>query len=168
MNNKVVTTAAKAIFNLGIPVCRFNFRGVGRSSGSFAQGDAETLDFVQICRLWQAIFPQAQLLLSGFSFGSYVAYRAAQLLQPRGLLLIAPPVFRFDFQFEKGIERPNLILMGDKDEVVSPVDVKDFAESFNPAIPIEWFADTGHFFHGRLIALREAVENWVKQCQNPN
>ena len=80
MMNKVVTTTAKAIFNFSIPVLRFNFRGVGKSIGQFDQGNAETEDMLCLIRTWRQHFPEAKLLLSGFSFGSFVAYRAAQII----------------------------------------------------------------------------------------
>ncbi len=168
MNNKVVTTAAKALFNLGIPVCRFNFRGVGLSSGAFDQGEGETGDFLELCEAWRLMFPKAKFLFLGFSFGSYIAYRAAQSQDVLGLLLIAPPVFRFNFKFDIGLRAPELILMGDCDEVVAPEDVSKFAQAFSPSLPILWFEQTGHFFHGRLVELRSAVTDWAKQCLNLN
>jgi len=164
MNNKVVTTTAKTIFNLNIPVLRFNFRGVGKSQGSFDHGNAETLDMLYIVQEWQKVYPNAKLLLSGFSFGSFIAFKVAQLCEVQGLLLIAPPVFRFDFNLTQITTLPDLILMGNQDEVVSPEDVKVFADSFSPPVPIDWFPETGHFFHGKLIALRESIETWIKLC----
>lgn len=164
MHNKVVTTAAKALFNQGIPVCRFNFRGVGQSAGVFDHGVGETDDYIALARAWKRIYPQAECLFLGFSFGAYVAYLAAQREQPKSLLLIAPPIFRFDFKFSPGPKRPDLILMGEQDEVVAPKDVLQFVQAFDPAVEIQWFAQTSHFFHGRLVELRTAVEQWAQQC----
>lgn len=164
MMNKVVTTTAKAIFNLSIPVLRFNFRGVGKSIGQFDQGNAETEDMLCLIRTWRQHFPEAKLLLSGFSFGSFVAYRAAQIIIPHGLLLIAPPVYRFDFNPSKMQKRPDLILMGEADEVVSAQDVGQFARSFVPPIPTIWLPETGHYFHGKLLDLRELVMQWTNTC----
>lgn len=168
MNNKVVTTTAKALFFANIPVIRFNFRGVGKSQGEFDNGHGETEDMLYLIHEWRKIYPHAKLLLAGFSFGSFIAFKAAQLTQVLGLLLIAPPVFRFDFKLEQLKFVPDLILMGDNDEVVSPKDVKDFADSCSPEIEIKWFEDTGHFFHGKLIILREAVESWINLCLAKN
>ena len=44
MENKVVTTLARALHDTGIPTLRFNFRGVGASAGTFDQGIGETAD----------------------------------------------------------------------------------------------------------------------------
>lgn len=164
MNNKVVTTSAKAIYSLNIPVIRFNFRGVGQSQGKFDHGVGESNDMLYLLKSWQAIYPEAKIILSGFSFGSYVATLAAQHIQCQSLILIAPPVGRFDFEKQEIIRHPDVILMGTQDEVVEPSAVESFAKSFHPNVPIEWFADTTHFFHGRLIALRDVITRWIEKC----
>lgn len=161
MNNKVVTTTAKKFVDMHIPVIRFNFRGVGASQGVFDHGIGETDDMLYLIGLWKALYPQSKLILSGFSFGSYVAARAAQVVACALLVLIAPPVARFQFQPQS---MPSVILMGDADEVVDPQDVRVFAESVMPPIPIEWFADTGHFFHGKLLLLKDVLDKWVNTC----
>lgn len=164
MNNKVVTTTAKAIYALNIPVLRFNFRGVGLSQGEFDQGIGESLDMLYLLKSWQAIYPKAKILLSGFSFGSYVATLAAQAIECQSLILIAPPVGRFDFEKKLMVRHPDVILMGTQDEVVEPNAVDSFAKSFQPDVPIEWFEETTHFFHGRLIALRDVMTKWINKC----
>lgn len=164
MMNKVVTTTAKAIFNQSIPVLRFNFRGVGQSIGHFDHGIGETQDLLLLIQAWQGLYPKARVLLSGFSFGSYVAYRAAQVTGVAGLLLIAPPVFRFSFELNHVNRVPDAIIMGRNDEVVEAKEVLQFANSFTPAIPTFWFEETGHFFHGKLLELRDAVSQWVQTC----
>lgn len=164
MMNKVVTTTAKAIVNQSIPVLRFNFRGVGQSIGHFDHGTGETQDLLQIIKMYKRLYPQAKVLLSGFSFGSFVAYRAAQLTPVEGLLLIAPPVFRFSFEIENLIRAPDAIIMGTDDEVVDVNEVNRFAHLFKHDIPIVWFPETGHFFHGKLLELRDVVSNWVETC----
>jgi alpha/beta superfamily hydrolase len=168
MNNKVVTTTAKAIYALNIPVLRFNFRGVGQSDGAFDHGIGESADMLYLIKSWQTLFPNAKLLLSGFSFGSYVATLAAQQSDCQLLVLIAPPVGRFGFETKQIIRHPDVILMGTDDEVVEPKAVEDFALSFQPPVPIEWFEDTSHFFHGKLIALRDVITNWVNKCLSEN
>ncbi len=44
LDNKVAQTLAKTFYALGYASVRFNFRGVGRSEGSFDEGIGETDD----------------------------------------------------------------------------------------------------------------------------
>lgn len=152
MQNKVVTTLAKVFKNLGIPSLRFNFRGVGASEGLYDAGLGESDDMLDLAGLCQKALPQAQLLFAGFSFGSFVAYRAAAQMDHGLLLTVAPPVNHFDFTTFPEDPAPWILVQGDEDEVISAHLVLDFAEPRN--ISVVRFADTGHFFHGKLIDLQ--------------
>ena len=162
MNNKVVTTTGRQLLILQIPVIRFNFRGVGASAGEFDHGIGETEDLLHIIRLWQHAFPNARWILAGFSFGSFVAFRAAQIIKPDYLLLIAPPVHRFTYELAQDVFAPTVIFQGSDDEVVPAEEVAEFAKRFNPDVAVEWFPETGHFFHGKLLDLKAAINKWIK------
>ncbi len=152
MQNKVVTTLARVFRDLGIPSLRFNFRGVGASYGAYDAGIGESEDMLVLVRSIQVIFPDITCLFAGFSFGSFVAYRAAAQM-PHGLLLtVAPPVNHFNFTaFEKN-PKPWIVAQGDEDEVVPAELVLEFAS--NREIEVLEFAETGHFFHGKLTAFK--------------
>ncbi len=75
MHNKVVYQAAKALDSLGIPVLRFNFRGVGASEGGYDHGRGEEDDVRAALDYLAAEFPSVPLLASGFSFGAWVGLR---------------------------------------------------------------------------------------------
>ena len=161
MHNKVVTTTAKALLHRQVPIIRFNFRGVGQSAGQFDHGIGETDDVLHLLNVWQQAYPQARIILTGFSFGSFVAFRAAQTVLPAYLLLIAPPVHRFAYQLSQDTYRPTVIFQGSDDEVVPAAEVDAFAKCFCPELPIEWFTATGHFFHGKLLDLKAAIDKWI-------
>lgn len=159
MNNKVVTTLARALRQLGLTTIRFNFRGVGQSEGRYADAIGETDDLLAIIAWLNKVRPQNKLWLAGFSFGSYVAYRAAsQIASVAQLISVAPPVHHFDFASLPQPECPWLVLQGDKDEVVPPALVFEWVDSLIVKPELLVFKDVGHFFHGRLIELRERVE----------
>lgn len=164
MNNKVVTTTAKTFLQLNYPVIRFNFRGVGQSEGVFDNGIGETDDMVFLIELWQKAYPQSSCLLAGFSFGSFVAFRAAQKVKSCGLILIAPPVKRFHYDLQDLSVAPTVIFLGDSDELITIDEVHDFAKSFIPETPLECFEQTGHFFHGKLMVLRDSLIKWEASC----
>ena len=163
MNNKVVTTMARAFRELGIPSLRFNFRGVGSSEGVFDNGIGESEDMLILARLWASSFPNNQFIFAGFSFGSYVAYRAAAQYPHQLLLSIAPPVERYDYASFSPAPAVWHILQGDSDEVVEFEGVLTFAAESTPSLPVHQFSDTGHFFHGKLLELRAALMDITRE-----
>lgn len=160
MQNKVVTTMARAFKEKQIASIRFNFRGVGQSAGVYDNGVGESEDMMHLARLWKEQFPECRLLFAGFSFGSYVSYRAAAQMDSQLLISIAPPVHHYDYrQFAAPL--PWHIIQGDEDDVV-PLDVVEtFVQQFSPPLPLYRFAETGHFFHGKLLELKEVVQTII-------
>lgn len=154
MENKVAVTLAKTFAELGCVTLRFNFRGVGASEGEYSGGDGETEDLLAVVQYAQAQFgEELPLLLSGFSFGGYVAARAAQRLQPRHLVLAAPAVGRFAMP---AVPPHTLVIHGEQDEVVPLADALDWARPQH--LPLVVLPACGHFFHGRLTQLRDIVK----------
>ena len=159
MENKVVTTLAKTFVELGCVALRFNFRGVGASAGEFDDGDGEVEDVLAVVRHARQEYGDLPLILSGFSFGGYVQARAAQQLHPQHIVLIAPAVGRFAMP---DVPANTLVIHGDMDEVVELQKVLQWAHPQN--LPIIVLAGAGHFFHGKLIQLKEIVlEHFGKQ-----
>src|SRR6185312_3588573 len=157
MQNKVAYMLARAFNDMGALSLRFNFRGVGRSAGSFDHGIGETGDALTAIDWLSSQHPGLPLWLGGFSFGSYVALRAQSQRQVVRLVTVAPAVERFD---TGGIVLPDcpwLLVQGDADDVVSPQAVLGWARGLAKPPRILEMSGAGHFFHGRLNELREAV-----------
>jgi uncharacterized protein len=152
MDNKVVTTLTKAFVELGYATLRFNFRGVGASDGSYDEGNGETLDAIAAANYLRGEFPNLPLLLAGFSFGGYVQARAAAELNPQQMILIAPAVGRFAMP---NVPANTLLVHGDLDEVVSINDLLHWAQPQHLAVVV--LAGASHFFHGRLVQLKQIV-----------
>lgn len=152
MQNKVVTTLVRVFKELGIASLRFNFRGVGASAGVYDAGIGESEDMLQLSAQCQQAFPEAVLCFAGFSFGSYVAYRAAAVCPHAVLVTVAPPVHHYDYTEWVLKAAPWLIVQGDEDDVVPLSLVLEFAAK--NALPVLEFPQAGHFFHGQLIALK--------------
>jgi alpha/beta superfamily hydrolase len=171
MHNKVVTMLERSFVELGLATVRFNFRGIGRSDGEYDDGVGETDDLVAVAEWVRTQRPGDVLWLAGFSFGAYVALRASARLAPAQLVLVAPPVGRWDFD---AIERPGcpiLIVQGDADDIVDADAVRAWARRLAEAGPPEpnlvAMPETGHFFHRRLLDLRGAVKNGVRETLPP-
>jgi uncharacterized protein len=162
MNNKVVTTLARAVHEQGVATIRFNYRGVGASAGSFDDGEGELLDSLAVVAWGREHWPDADAWLAGFSFGGYIALKASTT---RGvgriekLVTVAPALGR-NFGSVREISVPNcpwLIVQGDADEVINPVVNIDWAGRIKPAPQLVVLPGVGHYFHGQLGALRDAV-----------
>jgi alpha/beta superfamily hydrolase len=162
LTNKVVHTLARAFTEVGMPSLRFNFRGVGRSAGSYDEGRGEVQDVLAAVRYGRERWPQARLWLAGFSFGAAVAVQASSVAQPAGLVAVAPAVDRLDVAAVMPAS-PWLVLLGDADDVVSPQRMLQWAQGLRPAPVTQVLAGAGHYFHGRLPELRERVTAFLNQ-----
>jgi alpha/beta superfamily hydrolase len=170
LHNKVAFTMSRAFYLSGLMSLRFNFRGVGKSAGAFDHGAGETEDLLWLCEKIQHIYPDHRIALTGFSFGSYVAFCAASHWKNVAMLWsIAPPVVNFIFEDVNAakIHCPWTIVQGENDEVVDPQAVWNWIARLEKQLPVPptiiRFPETGHFFHGQLVSLRECLKNNVKQ-----
>jgi len=161
MQNKVVHTLARAFVARGFAALRFNFRGVGESEGIFDAGKGEVQDVLAAVRTMKDRMGDAKLWLAGFSFGAAIAIRAAAAARPSGLVSVAPAVSRVAGQMGPQPDCPWLIIQGDQDELVSVNDTIAWVNGLEPGPELQIFDGTGHFFHGRLVKLRHAVEAFV-------
>jgi uncharacterized protein len=163
MENKVVTTMARALRDANMPTLRFNFRGVGASAGAFDQGLGETEDADAVASWGKERWPGKSLVIAGFSFGGYVALRLALSRNAALLITVAPAIQLLKQPFASPPDCPWLIVQGDDDDVVNPREVAAWAQSFNPAPLLVLLPGVGHFFHGHLHELHEAVMKSMPQ-----
>ena len=162
MDNKVIHTLSRAFHELGAPTVRFNFRGVGRSGGTFANGDGETEDTLALVRWARERWPRAETWLAGFSFGGAIAIRAAASAKPTRLVAVAPAVSRVDLSGVATPDFPWLIVQGDADELVNAEETQEWARKQPNPPQVALLAGVEHFFHGRLHELRAAVVAYLK------
>jgi alpha/beta superfamily hydrolase len=162
MDNKVVTTTARALRDCGVPTLRFNFRGVGASAGSFDRGEGETKD-AQAAAAWaDARWPGRSLVIAGFSFGGYVALRVAALQVPQLLITVAPAISLLDAGSFAAPQCPWLVIQGEADELVDAAQVTALVNRMVPKPKLVLLPGVGHFFHGNLQQLRDAVAAAVR------
>ena len=165
MDNKVVWTLARAFQQLGAPVIRFNFRGVGASEGPHDAGRGETDDTLALIAYGRQRWPGAALWLAGFSFGGSVAVRAAGMAGPARLIAVAPGINKTDVSDAAPPACPWLIVQGDADDVVPPALVIDWARRLSPSPELAILPGAGHYFHGRINELRDTVVDFLRRMQ---
>lgn len=161
MHNKVVTTVARAFDQMGVPTVRFNYRGVGKSEGTYGDMVGEQADLRAILAWVHATLPGWKIWLAGFSFGAFISAVVANEAAPSRLISIAPAVHHADFNQLTHIHCPWLVVQGDADEVVPFQAVQAFADQPPSPLTFQVFPGVGHFFHGHLIELREALVAWL-------
>lgn len=162
MENKVVTTLARALRDADVTTVRFNFRGVGASAGAYDQGVGEIADAAAVASWGELRWPGKTLIIAGFSFGGYVALRLASQRTTARLITVAPAIEMFDAEITAAPDCPWLIVQGDADDVVNPKAVIAWAAGLNPAPRLVVLPGVGHFFHGHLPDLRNVVNSAIR------
>jgi len=164
MHNKVAHTLARSFVRLGFAALRFNFRGTEESDGHFDDGKGELDDALAAVNWMRDSIPDQPMWLAGFSFGAAVAIRVAVEEDVDGLISVAPAVSRFASGLSGQPQCPWLIVQGDEDELVDIDETVDWFNSLDPGPELLIMQGAEHFFHGRLIALREVVSGFVKEA----
>jgi len=161
MHTKAVFRTAQALAEAGFHVLRFNFRGVGTSTGSYDEGVGE-MDDARAALTWlRERFPSLPLLLGGFSFGSRVALRVG--VEDDGVeallgLGLAPDLF--DYGFLNEVPRPVLLVQGEDDRFGSGARVAEMVEGLAGPITLVRVAGSDHFFHHHFEELQRAVREY--------
>ena len=167
MHNKVVFRAAKAALLLGLPTLRFNFRGVGKSVGTFTGGAGEQEDVRAALDYLAAHFPGLPVCLMGFSFGSWVGLAVgATDSRVSTLVGLGVPVNILNFDFLHGVRKPKLILQGTRDEFGPVLQVSELYDSLAEPKQIHWVQGADHFFAGKLDEVQEALSQFLAPIVN--
>lgn len=163
-DNKVVTTIARACLQHGLAALRPDFRGVGASAGAFDKSIGETQDMLALVAQFRERYPELAAgpwVLGGFSFGTSVAAglhaglaAAGDARLPAALILAGGAVQRFQ---PADIAAPphTFLVHGEQDDVVPCSETMDWARARN--LPVVVIPDASHFFHGKLLILRQLV-----------
>ena len=159
MDNPVVIRAAEVCRQAGHATLRFNFRGVGASTGSHDKGEGEREDIRAAVAALAARLPAGSPVgVIGYSFGAWTAARA---MRPGDapLGLIAPPLGMFDFD-RLGTDGGRLLVVAGTRDPYCPVEaLHRLAEAAGADERVIEGAD--HFFFGKLYPLGEAIGAWL-------
>jgi uncharacterized protein len=164
MHTKAVFHAAKALARIDCPVLRFNFRGVGRSGGTFADGPGEQEDFRAALDFMAERYPAAtNFWVGGMSFGAWVALTAAAQ-DPRvtAMIGIAPPVTHRDFSPAVAAAKPTFLIHGEMDELIPLKDVRKFYGQLAEPKELVVIDSANHLFDGKVTEVGEAIEDLLQ------
>jgi alpha/beta superfamily hydrolase len=171
MHNKVVYQAAKTIHRLGLPVVRFNFRGVGLSEGTHDKGVGEKDDVLAVIDFLAAEYPGVPLLVAGFSFGSWVGLHAGcgdpRVTELIGLGLPVGGLDSRNFSYLNRCDKPKLLVSGEFD-LFGPLNkLRAMVEQFPPHVQentkLAIIAGGDHFFTGHLPQLDHTLTEWLRE-----
>ena len=168
MNNKVVTTMYRFARDSGMHVVRFNFRGVGQSTGEHDYANGEVMDAMTVLQWLAGQTNARKLWLGGFSFGGYVTARVAEQVLTSAhvwglsdfdivnVALISPSIEKNDGSDLTLPIAKTFEIYGDADEVIAPENMQEFADRLGIRVSI--VEGAGHFFHGRLTELKKLLQ----------
>lgn len=158
MHNKVVFRVAQALGEVGMPVLRFNFRGVGRSTGTYDEGRGERDDVRAALDALAGRYPDLPLCLAGFSFGSWVGLpvgcadaRVAQLIG------VGVPVSLLSTDALAECAKPKLVVQGERDQYGPRTALLSWFEQLPEPKRITIVAGADHFFTEYQQQLLDAV-----------
>ena len=165
MENPVVIRAAEVCQAAGLATLRFDFRGVGASTGTHDEGRGEQDDLrAALDELTILLPPGSPVAVAGYSFGAAVAGRVALRRPVAGAALIAPALAMpalADLGDLSRLEGPVLIVAGTADQYC-PGDALERLRSTVPRAIVRTVADADHFFFGKLFPLGEIVGEWAR------
>tara|TARA_A100001037_G_C15080231_1_gene603858 strand:- start:649 stop:1296 length:648 start_codon:yes stop_codon:yes gene_type:complete len=168
MNNRVVYTLYNAFADSGFSVLRFNFRGVGRSQGSYDSGAGELSDAAYAFDWLQQVNTTSNLCwIGGYSFGALIAM---QLMMRRpeieGFVSVAPPADSEDFSFLAPCPSSGTIIHGENDTNVPVESVKKLASKLdgqkNISVLFQSIKGTDHFFKDKIEELSSAASTYIQ------
>jgi alpha/beta superfamily hydrolase len=163
LHNKVVFRAARGLESANVATLRFNFRGVGASTGTFDEGEGEQDDFLAALHWMMKKHPDKKVLAGGFSFGAWVATRAAcEIPQVQALFLIGTPVNKYDFGYLRNCEKPMLFIHGTQDEYGDVARLDKLVQSVRNGESIT-VTGADHFFTKQIEAVEETMRTWAEE-----
>jgi alpha/beta superfamily hydrolase len=167
MHNKVVFRIARAFQNAGFAVLRFNFRGAGRSEGEHDRGLGEQADLRAAIEFVQRRYPEAEVWLAGFSFGSAVMLWAAACdHRVRAFVAAGVPVSKYDFSEIAQCHKPKLFVQGSQDEFGPVQDLEELFATLDPPKELKIIEGADHFFEGGLNELGEAISEFIAKVNS--
>jgi len=167
MHNKVVFRIASGLLDADLITLRFNFRGVGASTGEHNDIKGGKEDVADALAYLRGEYPREDLTLAGFSFGSRAALEVGHN-DPRvaRLISVGSPIDKYgDYDFLTEMQKPILFVHGENDEFGAIEKVRDLVAKVSQTTDAELveFPGSGHFFDEHLDDLRRTICEWTQK-----
>ena len=164
MHTKGVFHAARGLARIDCAVLRSNFRGVGRSAGTFDEGPGESADFVAALGFMVSRYPDVKRVWAGgMSFGAWIAMAAgARHENVTALLGISPPVNKYDFSAVIEAAKPAFLIHGERDELIPLKEVRRFYGQLHEPKELVVIDAADHLFDGKVSEVGDAVEDLLQ------
>ena len=165
MFNPVVEAIVAAYQKGGFTTLRFNFRGVGKSTGSYDQGISEQADVAGAVDFMKGEGLN-DIHLSGYSFGAWINAMTQQGgLSVQAMTMVAPPVAFISF--EDGIRLPMLsvVVAGNSDRIAPPDLIRPLLGQWNPDAQMDIIDGADHFFFGFLDEVTRRLVQRIQPCR---
>ena len=166
MHNKVVFRAAAALNDADLTVLRFNFRGVGKSTGEHDEGRGEQGDVRAGLDYLAKHYPGQRTVLCGFSFGAAVGLTVG-ITDPRVAYLIGigVPLKKYEFSFLASCRKPLLLVHGEHDEYGDVESLRKLVAELETNVPVRLVVipGAGHFFDNQLDELKRVITEWATE-----
>jgi alpha/beta superfamily hydrolase len=165
MYNPVITSAVEAASQEEFSTFRFNFRGVGESSGSYGEGIGEREDVKAAIDYFYSKWKKSKLLLilTGYSFGIWAGFPIAiQDERIQGMVGIAPPLEVYDFGFLKGCKKKKLFIVGSHDSLCPVSLLKIWYRELEEPKSLAIINGADHFFFSHHRSLLKPLRDYFK------
>ncbi len=163
MDNRVVYRAAKAAEDARFAALRFNFRGVGASTGSYDEGRGEQEDVAAAIDWVESRYPGLPLSLIGFSFGAWVGLRVGcRDSRIRSLVGLGLPVGSYDFRFLTDNMKPTLFICGTNDSFCPRERMDELVAEMPLSSGVIWIEGADHFFDGKIDELQARITAFLR------
>lgn len=149
MENNVILAASRALTKRGIAALRFNFRGVGKSQGTYSGGPGEQED-ARAALAWltgRKETDPARTGIMGYSFGGMIALLAGEASPAARALAAVSPVLTAGML--TACEKPKMIICGGADSLLpAPQTIRE-AEAMAGPKTVLVIPGVDHFWRGR-------------------
>lgn len=156
MNNPVVQSIKTVYQRKGYSTLRFNFRGVGKSQGRYAEGRGEKQDLLAAVAFLQDKGVK-EIDLAGYSFGTWINAAAADAVCPHAMIMVSPPVAMLEFEKEKPLYTLKLVITGSEDEFAPPRLIRPIIRGWHPEAALRFIEGADHFFFSHLNELEKIL-----------
>jgi alpha/beta superfamily hydrolase len=163
MNNNVVLSIINAYHQQGYTTLRINFRGVGQSGGSHADGIGEQED-VRAAISYLSDLGKTAIDLAGYSFGARVNAMGLDSYElVNRLVMVSPPVAFMDFSFLEYNSKIKLVISGENDDIAPPAKIKELIPTWNPEAEFSVIDGTDHFYSGGTTEVEEIIKDFLNK-----